>query len=263
MYFNNREKDTAEFLALNAKLDAYIATIASTIEVVRAQKRSKNRVAISFDEWNVWYHSMAQDKEILGGAKGWPHAPPLLEDVYNFEDVLQVGCILNTFIRRSDVVKIACIAQLVNVIAPIMTERGGAAWRQTIYYPYYFASIFGRGAALRLSVSSPGYDSKVADNVPYVDIAGVHDEAGGALTFFAVNRHASETIALDVALDGFGAAKLVDCQVMTAASLEAVNTAKAPLAVKPKTAAIATVADGRLQAKLAPHSYQMIRLSVA
>ena len=112
----------------------------------------KKRVTISFDEWNVWYHSNAQDREILGGAKGWPHAPPLLEDIYNFEDVLQVGCILNTFIRRSDVVQIACIAQLVNVIAPIMTEPKGAAWRQTIYYPYYFASIFGRGAALQLDV---------------------------------------------------------------------------------------------------------------
>ena len=89
-------------------------------------KRSRKRVTISFDEWNVWYHSNVQDREILGGAKGWPHAPRLLEDIYNFEDVLQVGCILNTFIRRSDVVKIACIAQLVNVIAPIMTEPGGA-----------------------------------------------------------------------------------------------------------------------------------------
>ena len=263
MYFANREKNTAEFLALSAKLDAYIATVAATIEFVRAQKRSKKRVAISFDEWNVWYHSNAQDKEILGGAKGWPHAPPLLEDVYNFEDVLQVGCILNTFIRRSDVVKIACIAQLVNVIAPIMTERGGPAWRQTIYYPYYFASLFGRGAALRLAVDSPGYDSKVADNVPYVDIAGVHDEASGALTFFVVNRHASETIDLDVALDGFAAAKIVDIQAMTADSLEAVNSAQAPNAVAPKKGANATVAGGRLQAKLAPYSYQMIRLSAA
>ena len=132
----------------------------STIEFVRAKKRPKKRIAISFDEWNVWYHSNAQDNEILSGAKGWPHAPPLLEDVYNFEDVLQVGCILNTFIRRSDVVQIACIAQLVNVIAPIMTEPKGAAWRQTIYYPYYFASIFGRGAALQLDVHSPGYDAE-------------------------------------------------------------------------------------------------------
>jgi alpha-N-arabinofuranosidase len=237
--------------------------VASTIEYVRSLKRSKKRVSISFDEWNVWYHSNAQDKEILSGAKGWPHAPPLLEDVYNFEDVLQVGCILNTFIRRSDVVKMACIAQLVNVIAPIMTDPKGAAWRQTIYYPYYFASIFGRGVALDLSVSSPGYDSKVADNVPYVDIAGVHDEAGHALTFFAVNRHSGEAIDLEVGLHGFGAAKLADCQVMTADSLEAANTAKAPMTVTPKKGANASVADGRLSAKLAPYSYQMIRLSLS
>ena len=189
MYFANRAKNTANYLALNEKLDAYIGAIASTIEFVRASKRSRKKVTISFDEWNVWYHSNAQDREILGGNKGWPHAPRLLEDIYNFEDVLQVGCILNTFIRRSDVVKIACIAQLVNVIAPIMTEPKGAAWRQTIYYPYYFASVFGRGVALQLAVKSPGYDADVADNVPYLDISGVHDEAAGTLTFFAVNRH--------------------------------------------------------------------------
>ena len=192
MYFANRAKNTAEYLALNAKLDAYINTVASTIEFVRANKRSKKRVTISFDEWNVWYHSNSQDRAIRGGEHGWPHAPRLLEDIYNFEDALQVGCILNTFIRRSDVVKIACIAQLVNVIAPIMTEPGGAAWRQTIYYPYFFASVYGRGEALQLTVDSPGYDSEVADNVPYLDIAGVHDEAGRTLTFFAVNRHAGE-----------------------------------------------------------------------
>jgi alpha-N-arabinofuranosidase len=263
MYFANRDKNTAEFLALNAKLDAYITTVASTIEFVRAQKRSKKRIAISFDEWNVWYHSNAQDKEILSGAKGWPHAPPLLEDVYNFEDVLQVGCILNTFIRRSDVVKMACIAQLVNVIAPIMTEPKGKAWRQTIYYPYYFASLFGRGAALRLTVDSPCYDSKVADNVPYVDIAGVHDEEARALTFFAINRHSAETIELEVSLNGFGAATIADCQVMTADNLEAVNTAKAPMNVTPKKGANASVADGRLSAKLAPYSYQLIRLALS
>ena len=103
----------------------------------------------------------------------------LLEDIYNFEDVLQVGCIINTFIRRADVVKLACIAQLVNVIAPIMTEPKGAAWRQTIYYPYYFASVFGRGTALNLAVNCPGYDADVADNVPYVDVAGGRERGQG------------------------------------------------------------------------------------
>ena len=181
---------------------------------MRARKRSRKKVTISFDEWNVWYHSNAQDREILGGAKGWPHAPRLLEDIYNFEDVLQVGCILNTFIRRSDVVKIACIAQLVNVIAPIMTEPKGAAWRQTIYYPYYFASVFGRGEALQLAVKSPGYDAEVADNVPYLDISGVHDEEGGnadVLRGQPARGHRSTS----KRLHGFGDATMIDHQVMT------------------------------------------------
>jgi alpha-L-arabinofuranosidase len=230
---------------------------------VRAAKRSRKRVTISFDEWNVWYHSNAQDREILGGAKGWPQAPRLLEDVYNFEDVLQVGCILNTFIRRSDVVKIACIAQLVNVIAPIMTERKGPAWRQTIYYPYYFASRYGRGTALQLAVQSPGYDAEVADNVPYLDISGVHDEESGTLTFFAVNRHGGEALDVEIGLQGFGVARLLECQGMEGADLEAANTPSNPDAVTPKKGVPATVDRNALTVQLPPHSYHMIRVSVA
>jgi alpha-N-arabinofuranosidase len=262
MYFANRAKNTANYLALNQKLDAYIGAIAATIEHVRAAKKSKKRVTISFDEWNVWYHSNVQDREILGGAKGWPHAPRLLEDIYNFEDVLQVGCILNTFIRRSDVVKIACIAQLVNVIAPIMTEPNGAAWRQTIYYPYYFASVYGRGVALQLTVRSPGYDADVADNVPYLDIAGVHDEQANALTFFAVNRNAAEAIDVVVSLQGFGEARVIDHQVLAHADLGATNTLGNPGAVAPKPGSGATVAEGSLEMRLSPLSYQMIRLAL-
>jgi alpha-N-arabinofuranosidase len=160
-------------------------------------------------------------------------------------------------------VKIACIAQLVNVIAPIMTEPGGAAWRQTTYYPYLFASVYGRGEALRLIVNSPGYDSQVADNVPYLDISGVHDEASRTLTFFAVNRHASESLDLELDLQGFGKARIADHQMMTNANLEAVNTLTAPLAVAPKKGSGAEVKDGQLTARLPPYSYQMIRLAFA
>lgn len=262
MYFANRTKNTLNYLALNHKLDNYIATVASTINLVKANKRSKHKVSISFDEWNVWYHSNAQDKDILGGNKGWPHAPRLLEDAYNFEDVLQVGCILNTFIRRSDVVKIACIAQLVNVIAPIMTEPNGAAWRQTIYYPYYFASVYGRGTALNLSVNCPGYDADVADNVAYVDISGVHNDEEDTLTFFAINRHGSEILNVEIDLQGFGAATIIDHQVMTHTSLEAVNSLAQQSNVTPVKGKGAKVADGAVQLNLPPHSYQMLRLKV-
>jgi alpha-N-arabinofuranosidase len=263
IYFNNKAKNTAEFLAQNEKLDAYIGTVASTIDYVRAKKRSKKKVTISFDEWNVWYHSMERDKEMLAGEKGWPHAPALLEDAYTFEDVLQVGCILNTFIRRSDVVRIACLAQLVNVIAPIMTEPNGPAWRQTIFYPYYFASRFGRGEALKLNVKSPGYDSQVADNVPYLDISGVHDAASGTVTLFAVNRNGSEPLDVDVSLQGFADARVIDHQTITSANLEEVNSLGNPNAVTPKPGSGASVQDNTLTARLAPYSYQMIRLKVA
>ena len=262
MYFANRAKNTANYLALNHKLDRYIATVESTINLVKANKRSRHDVFISFDEWNVWYHSNTQDRAILDGNEGWPHAPRLLEDIYNFEDVLQVGCILNTFIRRANVVKIACIAQLVNVIAPIMTDPKGAAWRQTIYYPYYFASIFGRGTALQLAVNCPGYDADVADNVPWLDIAGVHDAEAGTLSFFAVNRHGSETLTTEISLQGFGAAQVIDHQVMTHKLLEAVNTATDQTNVAPQKGKGAKVDGGTLSVALPPYSYQMIRVKL-
>jgi alpha-N-arabinofuranosidase len=263
MYVNNRGNHTANYLAINAKLDRYIGTVASTIDFVKAKKRSKKTVTISFDEWNVWYHSNAADRQVLDGKGGWPHAPRLLEDAYNFEDVLQVGCILNTFIRRSDVVRIACIAQLVNVIAPILTEPGGAAWKQTIYYPYFFASVFGRGTALNLIVDSPGYDADVADNVPYLDISGVHDKAANTLSFFAINRHGSESLDLSVDLLGFGGtARVIDHQVVTHADLKIANTLGNQNAVAPKAGSGVAIDEGKLTGKLPPYSYQMIRVQL-
>jgi alpha-N-arabinofuranosidase len=261
MYFTNYEKNAAEYLALTHKLDNYIGTVAGIIDYVKAKKRSRRQVYISFDEWNVWYHTRKQDQDFLNGDK-WPEHPPLLEDIYNFEDVLQVGCILNTFIRRADVVKIACIAQLVNVIAPIMTEPGGPAWRQTIFYPYLFASLYGRGTALDLKLDCPAYDAEVSPNVPYLDVAGVHNDKEGTLTFFLVNRHADETVEAAISLEGFGAPKVIDHQVIDHDDLEAVNTAACPDNVKPVAGSGAKATEGRLSLSVKPHSYSMVRLSV-
>jgi alpha-N-arabinofuranosidase len=262
MYFNNRDQNTGNYLAMNARLDEYIGTVASTIEYVRAKKRSRKRVTISFDEWNVWYHSTEQDRPIRDGNQGWPHAPRLLEDIYNFEDVLQVACILNTFIRRADVVRIACIAQLVNVIAPIMTEPGGDAWRQATYYPYYFASLFGRGTAMQLAVKSPVYDAAVADDVPYLDISGVHNEEQGTLTFFAVNRSGDEAADVEINLVGFGDAQLLDHQVMTHASLQAANTLTKQTEVVPRRGTGALIDANCVTVTLPSYSYHVLRLKL-
>jgi alpha-N-arabinofuranosidase len=260
MYFENYEKNTAEYLALPEKLDRYIGTISGVIDYVKAKKRSKKDVRVSFDEWNVWYHERKADAKRMK-EWGWPEAPALLEDIYNMEDVLQVGCILNTFIRRSDVVLIACIAQLVNVIAPIMTEPGGAAWRQTIYWPFLFASKHGRGTALQLAVEVPTYDAAAADRVPWLDIAGVHDADGGSVTLFAINRHASETIEAEVALEGF-AAKSVEHTIIRHDDLEARNTMAAPDTVAPAEGSGAKLGGKGLTLTLPPHSYSMVRVAL-
>ncbi len=260
MYFENYAKNTGNFLGLSHKLDNYIGTVAGIIDYVKAKKRSSRNVYISFDEWNVWYHTRNHDKFLLQGDT-WPHHPPLLEDNYNFEDVLQVGCILNTFIRRSDVVKIACIAQLVNVIAPIMTEPGGTAWRQTIFYPYHFASIHGRGTALKLVTTCPEYES-VHGSIPYLDIAGVHDDQAETITFFAINRHGVQTLTTDISLQGFGTPSILEHKVIAHKNLEATNTAKNPDNVVPVTGSDATLKGTTLTLKLPPYSYHMIRVKV-
>ena len=259
MYFDNHEKNTRNFLAKAAQLDTYIETISSVIKTIKAKKRSKRDVYISFDEWNVWYHSAEQDKPILEGKQGWPHAPALLEDIYDFADVLQVGCILNTFMRHSDVVKIGCLAQLVNVIAPIMTVEGGPAWRQTTYYPYWLASRFGRGTALDLAVECDGYDTDFASNVSYLDIAGVHNDQDDTLAFFLVNRHENETIAVDLSLEGFTQDTVLMDKVIGGHALDAVNGPEGE-SVGLVDGEGTTITGGHLCLDMPPLSYRMVRL---
>ena len=123
-YYGNRSGDTAEFLACSKDMDEFIRTVSAICDSVKQRKHSDRTMFLSFDEWNVWFHSNEQDKQV----EKWTVAPPLLEDIYTFEDALVVGCLIITLLRHCDRVKIACLAQLINVIAPIMTETGGRSW---------------------------------------------------------------------------------------------------------------------------------------
>ena len=123
-YYANPTGDTAGFLARTMDMDDFIRSVAAICDAVKGKKHSKKQVNLSFDEWNVCYHSREQDEEIWKQDK-WNRALPLLEDIYNFEDALLVGSMLITLLRNADRVKVACLAQLVNVIAPIITRAGG------------------------------------------------------------------------------------------------------------------------------------------
>lgn len=260
MYFRNDDRNTPRFLAQSVRMEQHIDTVAATIAYVKALKKSPRNVYISFDEWNVWYHSNEQDKQILAGAEGWPFAPPLLEDIYTAEDMLVVACVLNSFIRKSDVVKIACLAQLVNVIAPIMTETGGQAWKQTIYYPYLFASQFGRGQALSLRVDSPSYDIESIGAVPYLDAAAVYQPETGLIHVFLVNRHETETAEVRFCFDEFGSISVVQHLLLDASDRDACNTSANPNRVQPQRGDQPIINGQHCICSLAPLSYHFIQL---
>ena len=257
-YYGNPTGDTASFLASTMDMDDFIRSVVSACDAVRGKKHSRKQVNLSFDEWNVWYHSNEQDKEIQKLDK-WNRALPLLEDVYNFEDALLVGGMLITLLRNADRVKIACLAQLVNVIAPIMTRNGGGCWAQTIYYPFMHVSRYGRGTALRAIVQSPLYDCREYTDVPYVDaMATLADD--GNLTVFCLNRDAEESCLLDLDLRCFGAMEMEEHIVLHHEDVNAVNTEKRPDQVIPVSAAVDRIEDGRTKICLGPLSWNVIRL---
>ena len=257
-YYANAAKDTPAFLALSMDMDHFIKTVASICDAVGGQKRSKKKVQLSFDEWNVWYHSRQQDEEIWKREK-WGRSLPLLEDVYNFEDALLVGSILITLLRNADRVKIACIAQLVNVIAPIMTRIGGGTWAQTIYWPLMHASCYGRGTALRPVVQTPTYDCKEYENVPTLDATATLGD-DGSVTVFAVNRDLSEPIELACDLRAFGELALKEHIVLHHDDVYAVNTEAAPDTVSPKQGRGGVLSGGKLTVTIPALSWNVIRL---
>ena len=176
------------------------------------------------------------------------------------EDALVVGCCLITLLRHADRVRIACLAQLVNTIAPIMTENGGPAWRQTIFYPFLHASLFGRGELLHAMVISPTYENRAHGIIPWLETAVTCDREAGTLTLFAVSRHASETLVLDGRLAGFESYEVVEHIVLTHPDRKASNTCAQPRTVVPSTIATTTFERETLRALLPPLSWNVIRL---
>ncbi len=255
-YYGNQDNDTANFLAKSMDMDAFIKSVVATCDYVKAKKRSKKKINLSFDEWNVWFHSNEADKKIAR----WSIAPPQLEDVYNFEDALLVGSMLITLLRNADRVKMACLAQLVNVIAPIMTENGGSAWKQTIYYPYLHTSVFGRGTVLNTIMKAPKYDTKDFTDVSAIDATAVISDTNDEITIFAVNRHMENSITLDVELNGFGQFEVVEHIVLEHNDVKATNTKENPNNVVPNNNGNAIVEDGSIKASLKNLSWNVIRL---
>lgn len=249
-YFGNQRNDTPEFLSQSIIMDEFIERMIGICDGIKALKNTDKTINFAYDEWNVWYHSSEQDMEI----PRWVFAPPQLEDIYNLEDAMLVGSLLNSLLRHCDRVKIACLAQLVNVIAPIMTKTGGGVWAQTIFYPFMYVSKYGRGRAFKTECECEKYDVSTRSNVPYVDSVAVLSEDEKSLTVFAVNRSLESDCELDVELfDGF---KPIEHIAVEGDDVKACNTEENPDNVVPVEKKI----DGKLV--MSPRSWNMFRFAL-
>jgi alpha-N-arabinofuranosidase len=255
-YLGNNDEtggDSSKFVAMNLSMDRQIGETLAVCDLVRGHKRSPKKLWLSFDEWNVWYR--ARTGTAVDGNR--QEAPHLLEEIYNLEDALLVGGMVNTLLRNADRVKVACLAQLVNVIAPIMTNANGV-FRQTIYYPYRWALQYAQGRVLNVLVDSPTYDVAGMDAAPYIDAAATVSPENGKTALFILNRDLSKARQIEVVWEDKPGSRVSASQVLTGDDLKAVNGFDAER-VKPQPFDKPSTSNGRTKFEVPARSYTVIQ----
>ena len=257
-YIGNTQEETgsdsSKYLAMNLTMDRQIAETVAVCDLVRGRQRSPKKLWLSFDEWNVWYRARSGDA-VNGHEQEAPH---LLEEVYNLEDALLVGGIINTLLRNADRVKLACLAQLVNVIAPIMTDANGL-FRQTIFYPYSWGLRAARGAVLNTLTESPVYEVSGMGQVPCLDVVGTFSKTDGNISLFILNRDLSKAHEVDVVWQDGAPSRVVMASVLTGSDLKAVNSFDSPKQVIPQELAKPVTSGGHTRFEVPAHSYSLIQ----
>ena len=256
-YYEEKDGDRDSFLASAMDMEAFIGNVAATCDHVAARLKTSKKIGISFDEWNVWYSSKTLDQP----AREWETAPRLLEDVYTVTDAVVVGSLLIGLLRHADRVRVACLAQLVNAIAPIMTEPGGRAWRQTTFYPFALTSRYGRGMVLAAEPESPTIRTAGHGNVPAVHATAVLGGENEQVTVFAVNRDRTAPVELLVEFRGLRPAAILEHRAIADPDEDACNTAAQPSRVTPMTLNGTRVAEGSARIVLPPMSWNIIRFA--
>lgn len=259
-YFEKDGEDRAGFLASGLAMDRFIDGVVATADHVAAKKRSRRKLMLSFDEWNIWYESRFAGYTNLD----WAQAPRLIEDEYTTEDAVVVGSLMMSLLRHADRVGVACLAQLVNIIAPIRAESDRPAWRQTIFYPFALTARHARGDVLRVEPVTYTYDTAQHGDVPAADVMATHDPQTGEVTIFAVNRSETDTIQLHAALAALPGRRVIEHLVMGGVGDELLltNYADAPERVTPRGGHGSVIESNTLTASLPPVSWNMLRLGL-
>ena len=267
-YYGNTQpltgNSTARYLAMNLDMDRQIREVAAVCDYVQGLRRSRKRLWLSFDEWNVWYRARSGDA--VNGRRQF--APKLLEEVYNLEDALLVGGFVNTLLRNAERVRLGCIAQLVNVIAPLVTNDT-AVLRQSIFFPYAWALRYARGRVLDLRVESDTYPIRGAglqpdfarnEQVPFVDVVATLDAQNGQACVLMLNRDLDAERELVLEWRDATPMRVLACETLTGTDLKAFNTFEQPRRVAPQRLD-PPAAGARMAFKLPPRSYTVAQLA--
>jgi alpha-N-arabinofuranosidase len=260
-YYEELESDTGSFLASSLDMDRFIEKVVEAADDVKQLKGSDKTINISFDEWNVWYISRFEGVDKIEGIDNWPVAPRLLEDEYSVLDAVVFGSLLISLLKHADRVTSASLAQLVNVIAPIMTEPGGPAWRQTTFFPFALTSRLARGEAIDVRVASDVYETATYGAAPLVDAVATYDAATGSAAVFLVNRSqdAAQHVVIDVT--ALGDVRVVESHVLADDDMRASNTLAEPERVGVRALPCVIDGEGLLRFELPPVSWATVALS--
>ena len=269
-YLNNWKDDASAFLASPDFVDAFIEEVVAIADAAAAKRRSSRRIMLSFNEWNVWSRTRRPYQARM--QPGWPLTPRVLEEVYSVEDALVVGGVLISLVNHADRVRSACLAQLVNVIAPIMTETGGAAWRQTIFYPFAQMSCFARGVVLRASMSAKPTRRRttlrtmrtplsIPSRMRPISSLSVANEGAGSRCSRSIATWTGVTVS--VIARGFARLALAEATVLTDSDLKAANTQAAPFRVKPARLSGVAVGAETVRVELPPASWSVVNLKAS
>jgi alpha-N-arabinofuranosidase len=253
-YATNYDNDTLSYLALSAEFERFVDTLSGVLHYVKAKTRSKRDVYLSWDEWNVWYKDRSGDGS-------WTEAPHLSEEVYNLEDALVVAQWMNVFLRRSDVLKVACLAQIVNVISPLTTTRD-ALLKHTTYYPIALFNRLAQGDALDVAVKAPTYETPQFGAMPLLDVSSSYDPATGSNVVFIVNRSLTDDVPVTLQWQDKQPTQVKAAYQLAGNDPKAVNSFENPDAIVTKSIAAPTVQDGQTRLVLPPLSFTVVEVAL-
>ena len=259
-YFEEAASDLGSFLASGVDLERSINRLLATADRVAAAQGIDRKLAISLDEWGIWRRKPGAP---LGPTHtGWPKAPPIGEEPYAVVDAVVAGSLLISILKHADRIGCACQSLLVNAGAPIRTEPGGGAWRESIFHPMGLTARHARGDVVPVSLTGPELATTKYGSVASVDAAATLDETG-VLALFVVNRSPDEPVELSIDLGSDAPASLIEELVLADPDPYAVNTCLDPERVVPRRGLAATISGNRLTTTLEPASWTMLRVEPA